>query len=59
MIPANRDKLARRVVRAAEAALQEQNYVSPIDVLLGIGWLDRGTEKRWRQGQIAYLERAV
>ena len=47
------------VVRAAEAALEAQNYVRPIDVLLGIGWLDPGAEKRWRQGQIDYLERAV
>ena len=59
MIPANRQKLEIRVVRAAEAALEAQNYVRPIDVLLGIGWLDPGAEKRWRQGQINYLERAV
>ena len=26
-------------------------------MLLGLGWLDPGTEKRWRQGQIDYLER--
>lgn len=47
------------MVRAAEAALEAQNYVRPIDVLLGIGWLDPGAEKRWRQGQLNYLERAV
>jgi hypothetical protein len=47
------------VVRAAEAALLQQDYVSSIDVLLGMGWLDGAAEKRWRQGQIPYLERAV
>jgi hypothetical protein len=33
--------------------------LSPLDVLLGIGWLDAGAVKRWRQGQIDYLERVV
>jgi len=55
----NRRKLSERVVRAAEAALATQNYVAPIDILVGIGWLDPGTVSRWRQGQIDCLERAV
>jgi ribosomal protein S7 len=59
MIRANQKKLADRVVRAAEAALEAQHYVRPIDVLAGIGWLAPGEEKRWRQGQTDYLERAV
>src|ERR1700716_4321150 len=59
MNPENRSKLADRVVRAAEAALAAQNYVSPLDVLLRIGWLDPGAVKRWRQGQIDYIERNV
>ena len=52
----NRKTLADRVVEAAEGTLAVQNYVSPIDVLLGIGWLDPGAVKRWRQGQIDCLE---
>jgi hypothetical protein len=59
MNPENRRKLADRVTTAAEAALAAQNYVAPVDVLVGIGWLDGGTVKRWRQGQVDYLERAV
>ena len=59
MNPENCRKLADRVVKAAEAALAAQHYVSPVDVLLGIGWLDPGTVKRWRQGQVDYLERVV
>ena len=59
MQPHNRDKLRQRVVRAAEAALAVQHYCSPIDVLVGIGWLDAGTLKRWRHGQIDYLEAAI
>lgn len=55
----NRSALTERVARAAEAALAVQGYVSPIDVLVGIGWLDGGTLERWRRGQIDCLERAV
>jgi hypothetical protein len=59
MHPKNRTKLANRVIKAAEAALAAQHYVAPVDVLVGIGWLDGGTVKRWRQGQVDYLERVV
>jgi hypothetical protein len=59
MHPENRRKLADRVVKAAAAALAARSYVSSIDVLVGMGWLDPGAVKRWRQGQIDYLERAI
>jgi hypothetical protein len=59
MSPKNRKPLADRVAKAAEAALAAQQYVSSIDVLLGIGWLDPGAVARWRRGQIDYLEQAV
>jgi len=55
----NRDALAARVTNAAETALAARHYVTPIDVLLGIGWLDPNLERRWRQGQIVCLEVAV
>ena len=55
----NQSKLADRVTRAADAALAEQHYVSPLDVLLGIGWVDGNTFKRWRQGQIECLEQVI
>lgn len=55
----NRDTLADRVIKAAEASLATQDYVSCIDVLVGIGWLDPGAMERWRRGQIDCLERAV
>jgi hypothetical protein len=59
MNPKNRNALAQRVVKAAEAALAGQGYASSIDVLVGIGWLDSGKVEQWRRGQIDYLERAV
>src|SRR5712691_6264658 len=52
----NSRPLADRVIKAAQASLAAQDYVSPIDVQLGIGWLDPNTEKRWRLGQIDCIE---
>jgi hypothetical protein len=54
-----RKALADRVARAAGAALAAQGYVSPVDVVTGIGWLDAGTMERWRRGQIDCIESAV
>jgi len=59
MNPENRRRLRERVTKAAEAAFALQSYVSPIDVLVGIGWLDPGAVTRWRQGQVDDLESAI
>jgi hypothetical protein len=59
MTPKNRAVLAARVARAVWPALAVQGYVSPIDVLIGLGWLDMGRVERWRRGEIPYLERVV
>jgi hypothetical protein len=55
----NGTALADRVVKAAEAALAAQGYVSPVDALVGIGWLDVGAVERWQRGQIDCLEGAM
>jgi hypothetical protein len=59
MTPENLSKLRDRVVKAAEGALAARQYVSPLDVLVGIGWLDPGAVKRWQQGEVDYIESAV
>jgi hypothetical protein len=51
--------LERRVVQAAEAALAERGYVSPIDVLVGLGWLHPRLVDEWRQGRVDCLERVT
>jgi len=55
----DRRNLRERVIKAAEATLAAQSDVSPIDVLVGIGWLDPGAVKRWRQGQVDDLLSAI
>jgi len=52
----NRRTLDERVTKAAEATLAAQHYVSLLDVIVGIGWIDPGTVRRWRQRQVDCLE---
>jgi hypothetical protein len=51
--------LEERVVRAAEAALARQQYVSAIDVLCGMGLLLPSQVNVWRQGRIDFLEQVI
>ena len=55
----NRRSLPDRVSGAAQAALAAQGYVAPLDVLVGIGWLDGRAVKRWQQGQVECLEAVI
>jgi hypothetical protein len=52
----NPGPLSERVIEAAEAALAAQNYASPLRMLLGLGWLDPNSARRWEQGQVDCLE---
>jgi hypothetical protein len=49
-------RLEDRVARAAEQALAECRYVSPVDVLIGLGWLAPSQVAAWRQGRVEDLE---
>jgi hypothetical protein len=55
----NMKQLRERVERAAEVALAQRKYVSPIDVLVGIRWLPQSVLDQWRQGRIPSLERGI
>jgi hypothetical protein len=51
--------IERRVHSAAEAALARQNFVSPLDVLVGAGFVTQKQVSDWRFGRIPYLERVA
>jgi hypothetical protein len=57
--PATEDSLKRRVVSAAEAALADHQYVSPIDVLLGTRLLESVHLQAWKKGRIDFLEDTI
>lgn len=51
--------LAQRVVEAAETTLAVEGVVSPLDMLMGIRWLDPGGVDRWRQGRVDSIESLI
>ncbi len=55
----NLTKIEIRVIQAAEAALHQQNYVSSIDVFIGMGLLQPIHVEDWRKGKIPYLEKEI
>ena len=59
MNPKNRQKIEARVAQAAYAALTEKGWVSAVDVLVGMSWLEPEHLAGWRKGQIPYLEKVV
>lgn len=56
---ANLKEIEKRAIRAAGEALFRQYYVSAIDVLLGMGYLQPTHVQDWKKGKISYLEKAV
>ena len=48
-----------RVARIAEATLADQQFVTSIDVLVGLGWLAQSNVDRWQKGRVTPLDRCV
>lgn len=55
----NSTLLEHRVARAAKALLERQQYVSPVDLLVSLGWLTPAQVDDWRRGRVTCLERVV
>jgi len=55
----NQKRLKQRVIHASEEALHKQQYVSPIDVFLGMKLLQPIQVEDWRKGRIPYLKREI
>jgi hypothetical protein len=48
-----------RVARIAEATLAEQQFVTSIDVLVGLGWLAQPNVDRWQKGRVTSLDSCI
>jgi hypothetical protein len=59
MNKANQATLARRIAAVAGHALATDQVVTPLDVLVGIGWLPAAQVQAWRRGRVPYLERVA
>jgi hypothetical protein len=57
--PGNRAKLERRIAASATSALRARQVVTPVEVLIGVGWLKPADVEAWRRGRVPYLERVA
>jgi len=55
----NQRILEKRVISAAESALNRQKFVSAIDVFVGMGWLQAAHVNDWKRENVPFLERAI
>lgn len=55
----NRQELSKKVIGIANRVLQEKQYVSSIDILLGLGYLSPSILEDWRRGRFSYLEQRL
>jgi hypothetical protein len=53
------DPLYERIVRTVDGALQRGTFVTPVDVLVGMGLLTEEGLLDWRRGRVPYLERII
>lgn len=51
-----RDPIFPRIARSVTAILEHGKVVTPIDVLVGVGFLARDRLDDWRRGRVPYLE---
>lgn len=57
MNPGDQARLERQIIAVAQAALSARQVITPVEVLVGIGWLSAAQVEAWRRGRVPYLER--
>lgn len=55
--PMNNVELKRKVYSVVNNILKEKIYISPVDVLMGVGILSVKDYESWRFGHVPYLEK--
>lgn len=59
MNPARHARLERKIAAVAASALSARQVVTPVEILIGIGWLNTAQVEDWRRGRVPYLERVA
>ncbi|MBM7073325.1 hypothetical protein JQC92_15020 [Shewanella sp. 202IG2-18] len=54
-----KDKYYPKVVDAVEKGLKKKIYISPIDVFISMGLLDKSEVEKWKNGSIPFLEKVI
>jgi hypothetical protein len=53
------EELSKKVISVASRVLHDKQYVSSIDILLGLGYLSPSILEDWRRGKFSYLEQRL
>ena len=53
----NRNELKKKVRVTAGSLLYEKGFISPVDLLIEIGYLTSESYEDWRRGRVPYLEK--
>ena len=48
-----------KVASVAGEAISKKNYVSVIDLFLGMGWLTQANLADWKKGKVPFLEKVI
>jgi len=55
----NQQQLTLKIISIASQTLDEYQYVSTLDILLGLGYLSPSILDRWYRGRLSYLENGM
>ena len=53
----NRNELKKKVRVIAGTLLYKKGYISPVDLLMDVGYLTSESYEDWRRGRVPYLEK--
>ena len=55
----NDKDLEKRIKDEMEKEIEERGYAAPADLLMALGYLDKGGYREWREGRVPYLEKVM
>ena len=55
----NDKDLERKIKEEMDREIAERGYASPADLLVALGYLDKGGYREWREGKVPYLEKVL
>lgn len=55
----NRTEIQKKMDMVTTELLHEKGFISPVDVFIRLGLLDKKDVEAWRLGRVPYLERVI
>lgn len=55
----NDKDLEKKIKAEMDREVEERGYSAPVDLLMALGYLDKGAYEDWRKGRLSSLEKAI